>query len=266
MTSLAVQIRSKMFPNGVCAIRDLRFNAGQGEFVAIVGPSGAGKTTLLGLVAGLDADMDGCIRMESRGAPQDSAKIGFMFQEPRLMPWLTVRQNIDLVLRPYAGTRNAPHDDARVGEMLDMVGLKDFARMFPGQLSAGMRRRVALLRAFIIEPALLLMDEPFESLDAPTAEQLRSMLADLWRRTSPTVLFVTHNLAEAVSLADRILFLSARPARVILDYAVPLPRPRTPASASVLQVQHHLLARHPQLLEGLVQPAVKTGACHAGAG
>jgi ABC-type nitrate/sulfonate/bicarbonate transport system ATPase subunit len=254
MISLAINVHSKVYPNGVCAIRNLSFNARPGEFVAIVGPSGAGKTTLLSLIAGLDAEMDGDISINAAQSLQ-RPKVGFMFQEPRLMPWLTVQQNIELVLRPYANTRNAEEDRARLQSLLKLVGLKDFAHMFPSQLSAGMNRRVALLRAFIIEPDLLLMDEPFQSLDAPTAEQLRILLLDLWERTSPTVVFVTHSLHEAISLADRILFLSARPSRVILEYIVPLSRPRALDSASVQQIHHQLLSRHPQLLEGVVAPA-----------
>ncbi|KRB70551.1 ABC transporter ATP-binding protein [Noviherbaspirillum sp. Root189] len=255
MISLSVNIRSKTFTNGVCAIKDMSFDARPGEFLAIVGPSGAGKSTLLGLIAGLDPAVDGDISAKTGDAQQHRFRTGFMFQEPRLMPWLTVQQNIDLVLRPYAGRRNAVDDDAQVRHLLELVGLKDFGGMFPSQLSAGMCRRVALLRAFIIDPDLLLMDEPFQSLDAPTAEQLRQLLFDLWQRTSPTVLFVTHSLQEAISLADRILFFSARPSHVILDYEIPLPRPRTLDSAPVQQIHHQLLSRYPQLLEGSAAPA-----------
>lgn len=252
MTSVAVNVRSKVFPNGLCAIKGLAFTARSGEFVAIVGPSGAGKTTLLNLIAGLDADMDGDISIDVSLVQHRQPKTSFMFQEPRLMPWLTVQQNIELVLRPYARERNNKKDNARLQHLLDLVGLKEFGSMFPGQLSIGMNRRIALLRAFIIEPDLLLMDEPFQSLDAPTADQLRSLLNDLWQRISPTVLFVTHGLGEAISLADRILFLSARPSWVILDYAVPLQRPRTLGSPEVQQIHHDLLSRYPYLLEGSV--------------
>jgi NitT/TauT family transport system ATP-binding protein len=250
MTSVAVNVRHKIFPNGLCAIKGMAFTARSGEFVAIVGPSGAGKTTLLNLIAGLDADMDGDISIDVSQAQQRQPRTSFMFQEPRLMPWLTVQQNIELVLRPYARGRRNEEDNTQLQYLLNLVGLKEFGAMFPGQLSIGMNRRIALLRAFIIEPDLLLMDEPFQSLDAPTADQLRSMLNDLWQRISPTVLFVTHGLGEALSLADRILFLSARPSQVILDYTVPLQRPRTLDSPAVQQIHHDLLSRYPRLLEG----------------
>lgn len=252
MTLLAIDIRRKAYKNGTCAIENLAFNARPGEFVAVVGPSGSGKTTLLNLVAGLDRDMDGTISFGASDTSVSTPKTGFMFQEPRLMPWLTVRQNLDLVLRPYAADGGAALDDAGLESLLGGVGLSGCASMFPDQLSGGMKRRVALLRAFIIEPDLLLMDEPFESLDRPTANHLRDLLQDLWQRTKPTVLFVTHNLSEALALADRVLFLSARPSRLILDFPVQAARPRDMSSAMIQELHDGLLAGHPRLLEGIV--------------
>lgn len=249
--SLTVDIRRKAYANGCCAIENLAFAAQPGEFVAIVGPSGAGKTTLLNLVAGLDREFDGRIGLCTAAPPQASPKIGFMFQEPRLMPWLTVQQNLELVLAPPART----HQVAKLQDLLALVGLPECGALFPGQLSGGMQRRVALLRAFIVEPDVLLMDEPFQSLDAPTAGQLRALLQDLWQRTRPSVLFVTHSLREALSLADRVLFLSARPSRIILDFPVGLPRPRAIEDAAVQKLHASLLDRYPQLLEGRCAPA-----------
>ncbi len=256
---LNVDIRQKAYPNGCCAIENLAFAAQPGEFVAIVGPSGAGKTTLLNLVAGLDRELDGSIVFPSAPAPQASPKIGFMFQEPRLMPWLTVQQNLELVLAPQARANHV----AKLQDLLELVGLPDCAALFPGQLSGGMQRRVALLRAFIVEPDVLLMDEPFQSLDAPTANQLRILLHALWQRTRPTVLFVTHSLREALSLADRVLFLSARPSRIILDFAVDLPHPRSVEDASVQQLHASLLGQFPQLLEGVIARSQKNAASSA---
>ncbi|MEO6354814.1 MAG: ABC transporter ATP-binding protein [Burkholderiaceae bacterium] len=253
--NLSVDIRSKAYPNGCCAIENLTFAAQSGEFVAIVGPSGAGKTTLLKLIAGLDREFDGSIAFHSEAAAQARPRIGFMFQEPRLMPWLTVQQNLELVLAPTARAHLRP--SIPLQDLLAQVGLPDCAALFPGQLSGGMQRRVALLRAFIVEPDVLLMDEPFQSLDAPTADQLRILLHALWQRTRPTVLFVTHSLREALSLADRVLFLSARPSRVILDLPVDLQHPRTVEDVSVQQLHAALLGQYPQLLGGLIAPSAQ---------
>ncbi|WP_025916076.1 ABC transporter ATP-binding protein [Herminiimonas sp. CN] len=247
--TLTVDIRKKAYPNGCCAIENLQFSAQRGEFIAIVGPSGAGKTTLLNLIAGLDRNLDGSIALRSGAAPARPT-IGFMFQEPRLMPWLTVQQNLELVLAPQARLQQV----VQLQDMLGLVGLPGCGALFPGQLSGGMQRRVALLRAFIVEPEVLLMDEPFQSLDAPTADQLRTLLQELWQRTRPSVLFVTHSLREALSLADRVLFLSARPSRIILDLPVDLSRPRTIEDAAVQKLHASLLERYPQLLEGQLAP------------
>lgn len=245
MSFLSVDLQRKTYPNGVCAAQDLRFEANAGEFVALVGPSGTGKSTLLNLIAGLDTAFIGTISYP----PQTT--LSFMFQEPRLLPWLSVADNIRLVL-------DAPerqHDSgrfARMDTLLQQLGLQDFRASFPNQLSGGMKRRAALVRAFVTQPRLLLMDEPFQSLDEPTAQDLRQLLLKLWAESHPTVLFVTHSLNEALLLADRVLFLSPRPAKVILDYRVPLPRPRPLATNLLQPLQAELLQQHPELLSGLL--------------
>ncbi|MEZ5453675.1 MAG: ABC transporter ATP-binding protein [Thiothrix sp.] len=251
MSFLSVDLQHKTYPNGVCTLRDLRFQAGKGEFIALVGPSGTGKSTLLNLIAGLDAGFGGRIDY-----PADTT-LSFMFQEPRLLPWLNVEDNIRLVLD--APSRQADTQRfARMDALLEQLGLADFRASFPGQLSGGMKRRAALVRAFVTQPGLLLMDEPFQSLDEPTAQGLRQLLLQWWGETRPTVLFVTHSLNEALLLADRILFLSARPAHIILDYPVPLVRPRPLATSQLQLVQDELLQQHPELLSGIptfYQPA-----------
>ena len=224
------------------ALSGLNLQVGDGEFACVVGPSGCGKSTLLNVVGGLDGDVEGRVRLDGE-APGNG--VGFMFQEPRLMPWLSVLDNVLLVAGRSAAAK------ARAVDLLVAMELGDVLQAYPGRLSGGMQRRVALARAFVIEPKLLLMDEPFVSLDVPTANRLRAMLVELWQRCRSTVLFVTHDLREALALGDRVFFLSGAPGRVVLDLAVPLPRPRAADGAAVLELQARLLAQHPGLLAGL---------------
>nr|WP_264656873.1 ATP-binding cassette domain-containing protein [Azospirillum canadense] len=183
------------------------------EFVALVGPSGCGKTTTLNIAAGLDRAFEGSVEF-GNGAPV----LGYVFQNPRLLPWRTVRQNVALVL-PKA-LRGGP----LVDEWLAAMDLTAVADQYPTRLSVGMARRVALARAFVVQPDLLLMDEPFVSLDEPTARRLRSLLAATLERRPATVLFVTHNLREAIQLADRILVMAPGPTRVVAEVPVAVPR------------------------------------------
>jgi len=243
---LDIAIDRKTYPDRAgaphLALAGLRLEAAPGEFVCVVGPSGCGKSTLLNVVGGLDRDVEGRVRLTGADTAHD---IGFMFQEPRLMPWLTVLGNVLLV------TDASPAAQRRARELLAAMGLADVLDAYPGRLSGGMQRRVALARAFVIEPKLLLMDEPFVSLDVPTANRLRAMLVELWQRSGATVLFVTHDLREALALADRICFLSAAPGRVVLELPLPLARPRAPDDTAVQALHAELLARHPELLAGL---------------
>ena len=253
MSSLDVNINKKVYSNGTCALENLTLSAKQGEFVAIIGPSGSGKTTLLNIISGIDQQVDGEIifndelQLPLESSKQKKLDIGFMFQEPRLMPWLTVTQNIQMVMREKHGL-----DNAFLSKLLDQVGLADFADNYPKQLSGGMKRRASLVRAFINRPPLLLMDEPFQSLDEPTANTLRKILLDLWVETKPTVLFVTHTLREALALADRVIFLSDRPSRVIMEYEVNIPRPRKLEDSAINELHARLLNEYPQLLSGSI--------------
>jgi len=189
-------------------LADLRFTLEQEEIVALVGPSGCGKTTLLRIIGGLDKHYDGRIAWAAGSAP----RIGTVFQEPRLLPWRTVRQNIALV---------HPPDPAAAEALLALLGLAPYGDLYPPALSLGMARRAAIARAFAVQPALLLLDEPFVSLDPAMAEQGRAVLATAWRTRRCAALLVTHDLAEAASLADRILLLSEGPARVVRELVVP---------------------------------------------
>jgi ABC-type nitrate/sulfonate/bicarbonate transport system ATPase subunit len=225
---LRVTVQEKSFagPDGSprIVLRDIDFRMKLDEFVAVVGPSGAGKTTLLKIIAGLGSAFVGSVQFA--GAAGVAPPIGFVFQEPRLLPWRTVFDNIALVLPPHS-------DRSVVMSLLTVIGLADFADVLPPRLSLGMARRVALARALAVAPDLLLMDEPLVSLDRTTAERLRDLLLTLWRARPCGIIFVTHDLREAVALADRILLFSAAPGRLMADVAVPLARDRRADAAAI---------------------------------
>lgn len=248
MTEMKVKIEDKSFDAHGSILRGLEFSARDGEFIALVGPSGAGKSTLLNILAGLDQDYQGSIRWGDVDLGQPEAnrpRLGMLFQEPRLMPWLSVLDNINLVMPEEQGQLD------KANKLLADVGLSEWLHAWPNQLSGGMQRRAALARAFAVSPQLLLMDEPFVSLDLPTATRLREELIRLWEQEKPLVVFVTHDLREALAMADRILFMSSSPARVVLDYQVPAHDSRHIESAEIAGLQNSLLAEHPGLLSGL---------------
>jgi NitT/TauT family transport system ATP-binding protein len=222
-------------------LEDVELAARPGELVAIVGPSGAGKSTLLNILSGLDRAFDGRLEWEVG----TTGRIGYVFQEPRLMPWMSLRRNIELVLEDPAEARD------RVDHLLHRVGLADRADAYPGQLSGGMQRRVALARGMAVQPDLLLLDEPFASLDEPTAESLRGLLLDLWREQRNALVLVTHNLREALALADRVLFLSRGPARVVLNETLAPSRFDTEVVRDAAGLERDLLQRHPEILSGI---------------
>ena len=206
---------------------ELAFSLGNGEVAALVGPSGCGKTTLLRIIAGLDSDFEGSVALPAHGM------LGMVFQEPRLLPLRTVEQNVRLAA-PQA-------TDAALGTLFQALGLTAHRDHYPGELSLGLARRVALARAFAVEPDLLLLDEPFVSLDDALAARLRDELADLVNRRPITTLLVTHNVEEAIGLADRLLLLSLSPARVLAD--VPVTRPRTPRTPQELAAMREEIAK-----------------------
>jgi NitT/TauT family transport system ATP-binding protein len=205
----------------------------EGEFVALVGPSGCGKSTILKLVSGLVAPASGAVIVGGREASAKALRIGMAFQNPTMLPWLTVERNVMLPLKivePFRSEFRRKRKTAfrdRVHALLDQVGLKGFASSYPWQLSGGMLQRANLCRALVHEPRLLLLDEPFGALDQFTREELWAVLQSLWIAHRPTVLLVTHDLREAGYLASRICVMSARPGRILDDSAVEFPRPRT---------------------------------------
>ncbi len=207
------------------ALDRVSFDVHEGEFLAIVGPSGCGKSTLLHMVAGLKHVDAGRVTVGGRNttgtAPPD---LGYLFQEDTVLPWFTVERNIGLGLT-YRGV-DAAEVRRRVDWALEVSGLREFRRSYPHQLSGGMRRRVALMMTLIVDPKILLMDEPFGALDTHTKTRLHASLLDIWEKTRQTIVFVTHDLMEAITLSDRVIIMSARPGRVKATYAVRIPRPR----------------------------------------
>jgi NitT/TauT family transport system ATP-binding protein len=223
---------SKVYNEGtrqqVEAVAPTTFTVKAGEFVALLGPSGCGKSTLLMMIAGLDAPSRGTISVAGRSLAAPRADTGIMFQDPTLLPWKTA---LDNVLFPFqAADRGIGPKDAtamaRAASLLDQVGLKGFHHHKPRQLSGGMRQRVAICRALVYEPDLLLMDEPFSALDAITRDEMNLVLMKMWEEHHRTALFVTHSIREAVYLADRVLVMSRRPGRIIEDVRIPFPRSR----------------------------------------
>lgn len=213
----------------VPALRDVSVAAGAGEFVCLLGPSGCGKSTLLNIVAGFLPADSGVVEVDGRPVAGPGLDRCMLFQSPTLFPWLSAEENV--LFGPRAQRRLAERDmqekKSRCAELLSIVGLDEFARHYPHQLSGGMQHRVAFARALINEPKVLLMDEPFGALDAITRTAMQDFLLDLWQRLKMTVLFVTHDVEEATLLADRVCVMSARPGQVAKVVSVDIPRPRT---------------------------------------
>jgi sulfonate transport system ATP-binding protein len=201
-------------------IDGVRFAVDRGEIVTLVGPSGCGKSTLLRIVAGLETQYAGRVRIKGAPPQLHSSDVGFIFQEPRLLPWLTVADNVGFEL----GRRGRHHP--RVKDLLSEVGLADFPDAYPKQLSGGMAQRAAIARGLFAEPALLLLDEPFSAVDAFTRMRLQDLILSLAARRDTTLLLVTHDIAEAVYLSDRVIVMASAPGRIAGEVPIDLPRPR----------------------------------------
>ena len=210
----------------VRALEGLDFAIGRHEFLAVLGPSGCGKSTLLRQIAGLLAPTAGQVEIYGRAVSEPRDEIGMVFQKPTLLPWFSVLDNVTFPMRHKYG-RVRPDDTARAHQLLAMMGLSEFAARRPDALSGGMQQRVAIARALLLDPEILLMDEPFSALDALTRDEMSFELLRIWQERPKTVVFITHSIPEAVLLADRIVVMSARPGRVREIIEVDLPRPRS---------------------------------------
>lgn len=232
--AISLDAINKQF-RGLEVLRDISFEVGAGEIIALVGVSGCGKSTMLNIISGLLAADSGTLKFDgqilSKGTPYPS--IAYMFQEDRLLPWRTTLDNIAFGLEAQSLLTSQRHGRAR--EASKLVGLADFENAYPHELSGGMRSRAALARSLVVDPRILLMDEPFSKLDPQTRAQMHLELLQIHKMKSMTIVFVTHDVEEAVVLADRVIVLAPRPARISDIEAVVLPRPRSPTDASVAE-------------------------------
>lgn len=235
---LTIEGVSKSFP-GSQILRDVNLAVEPSEIISLLGPSGCGKSTLLRLIAGLDATHQGEVRVNDRPITAPGRQVGLMFQEPRLFPWLNVRDNVAFGLAPG---RKAADKDRAVNELLGEVGLSDAAKLLPRQLSGGMAQRVALARALAGEPDVLLLDEPFSALDAFTRMRLQDLVLKIWQDYRPTMVMVTHDIEEALYLSDRVVILGEKPAGVREIIEVKLPRPRNRNDLKLLELRGQLMA------------------------
>lgn len=222
------------------ALKPVNLDIAAGEFVCLLGPSGCGKSTLLNMIAGLDRPSSGAVWADGREVRGPGTDRVLLFQEAALFPWLDVQRNVEFGLRQARVP--AAERAATVRRLLETVNLTGFERSYAHQLSGGMRQRVALARALAIDPAVLLMDEPFGALDAMTRDRLHAELEAIWSATHKTVVFVTHNVREAIALGDRVLVFSPRPGRIVREVSINLPRPRSLEDHALVDIAADLMA------------------------
>ena len=239
MNIININIKKKSFPLKIqnktkenIIFKNFNIDINHGQFISIFGPSGCGKTTLLNIISGLDKNFDGFINIKKDDFFKK--KISYMFQSPRLFPWLTAIENIKFPIKKKKNCEKIAND------LLKKVGLEKFKNEYPNRLSGGMQRRISLARAFISNPNILLLDEPFVSIDKKISNSLRELLIKLWKKNKPTIIFVTHDLDEAIELADRIFFLSNLPSKVMLDYEINLKRPRKLDNKKIISLKRLL--------------------------
>jgi sulfonate transport system ATP-binding protein len=234
---LFVEGAEKIYPNGTRALAGLNLEVGEGEIVAIVGGSGCGKSTFLRLAAGLDQPTRGRIRLDGETITKPNPLVGLVFQEPRLLPWLTVEQNVGF------GLADRPREERErlVREVIERVGLMNHGHCWPRELSGGQAQRVAIARALGPHPKVLLLDEPFSALDAFTRASLHEHLLDLWKAFRPTLVLVTHDVEEAAVLADRVLVMQPNPGRISTSINVDLARPRDRYGSEIEAMKRRIL-------------------------
>lgn len=238
--AIDIQGVQKTYPNGTVALQPVDLTVREGEFVTLLGPSGCGKSTLLKMVAGLLEPSSGSLRLWGQGVSQlekSGHRLAFVFQAPTLMPWASVQTNVRLPL-DLAGVPRA-EADARVADALALVGLSRFAKALPRALSGGMQMRVSIARGLVVEPTLLLMDEPFGALDEITRHKLDADLLELWQKKNLSVVFVTHSIHEAVFLSSRVVMMAARPGRIVEEFQIDQPYPRTPDFMVSTEFSHY---------------------------
>ena len=235
---LSIEINNKTFynPEPVQALSNVKIKVEAGEFVCVLGPSGCGKSTLLRLISGLDTDFEGKINVGDRLVKQPERDCGIAFQEPRLLPWMSVKENIKFGLYK---TKNTSSN--QIEELLNLLDLKQFGDAYPNQLSGGMAQRVSLARALVNLPDLLLLDEPFGALDELTKRRLQEELQKVLSKEKISVLMVTHDIEEAVYLSDRILIMSKRPGQILESYVIDLPKPRNRTDGKFIEFQAKIL-------------------------
>ncbi|SDO41387.1 ABC transporter ATP-binding protein [Alkalicoccus daliensis] len=233
--SIQVDKVSRTF-QGTLAVDEISFEAKQGEIVGLLGTSGCGKSTILRAISGLDTEYDGTVCIHGKETRGTSRELGVIFQEPRLMPWLTV---IDNVCFGLTGTKEENREKAR--EILRVVGLEDFEQHYPKQLSGGMAQRTAIARALVTAPSTLLLDEPFSALDAFTKLQLQDMVLELWESYKPTMVIVTHDIDEALYLCDRIVILKGQPGELHDNLEITQPKPRKKSDTKLAELKEYIL-------------------------
>ncbi len=234
---LRIDALSKTYANGAHALASVSLDVHEAEIVSVIGASGCGKSTLIRLIAGLDRASGGRVLVDGEAIIAPHPAVGIVFQEPRLLPWLTVAQNIGF------GVAHLPRREreARIATALERVGLGDYAKRWPREVSGGQAQRVALARSLVAEPRVLLLDEPFSALDAFTRVDLQDHLLALWQDARPTLVLVTHDIEEALVLADRVVVMQPHPGRIAAVLQVPLPRPRDRLAAGFERLKREAL-------------------------